>query len=135
MNTDTYLESNIPILTDVISMDDGLDSFSNDDDDPFSKTISLQSESDLTNQPVLIQGQDLEQLEKALRENVLNQLMTRIDFVLEHRVRDSLADVLQIAVDDLANNIRQGLSKSLEDVIQRAIGQEISKIKSLNVRN
>lgn len=68
-------------------------------------------------------------LELTLRDNVLHQVLTRIDFVLEHRMRDGIADVLHTAVDNLANEIRSGLRTSLEDVITRAVTQEIAKIK------
>ena len=66
---------------------------------------------------------------------MLRQLLTRVDFVLEHRVRDGLADVLQTAVDGLAKDIRLGLSKSLEEIIHRTVSQEISKIQSAQSKN
>lgn len=69
-------------------------------------------------------------MEQTVRENVLKQVLARIDFVLEHRVSDSLADVLQNAVDQLANDIRAGLKQSLEEVVTRAVNQELAKIKS-----
>jgi hypothetical protein len=80
--------------------------------------------------PVTRTEEDWAQLEQTLRENVLRQVLTRVDFVLEHRVRDSLADVLQTTVTKLAEEIRGGLHKTLEEVITRAVTQEISKAKS-----
>jgi len=71
-----------------------------------------------------------QQLEQTVRENVLRQVLARVDFVLEHRVRDSLAEVLQNAVDQLADDIRAGLRQSLEEVITRAVAQELTKLKS-----
>ena len=68
-------------------------------------------------------------LEQTIRENVLRQVLARVDFVLEHRVSDSLADVLQTAVDRLAQEIRAGLRLSVEEVVTRAITQEINKIQ------
>ncbi len=68
-------------------------------------------------------------LEQTVRENVLKQVLSRIDFVLEHRVSDSLADVLQNAVDKLADDIRMGLKQSIEEVVTRAVNQELTKIK------
>lgn len=70
-----------------------------------------------------------EALERKISERVLHQLQNRIDSVLEHRVRDSLADALQLAVDDMAANIRRGLHQTLEDVIARAVAQEISHLQ------
>ncbi len=76
-----------------------------------------------------ISEDDWLQLEQSIRESVLKQVLARVDFVLEHRVRDSLADVLQTAVEQLATDIRGGLHKTMEEVITRAVTQEISKAK------
>lgn len=74
--------------------------------------------------------EEWQQMEQNLHEAVLSQVLSRIDFVLEHRVRDSLADVLQTSVDRLADELRAGLHKTLDEIITRAITQEISKITS-----
>jgi hypothetical protein len=71
-----------------------------------------------------------ERMEREVSERVLNEVMARIDFVLENRVRDSLADVLQTAIDGLATEIRAGLQHSIRDVVTRAVKQEISKLQS-----
>lgn len=118
MNPDNHFENNIPTLTDVIAKN---------------------QEADLITAPTIHAAHahlehDLTQLEKNVLENVLGQLLTRVDFVLEHRIRDSLANVLETAVTGLAKDIRQGLNNSLGDVIQRAINQEISKIRSANTK-
>ncbi len=76
-----------------------------------------------------ISEDDWLRLEQSIRESVLKQVLARVDFVLEHRVRDSLADVLQTAVEQLATDIRGGLHKTMEEVVTRAITQEISKAK------
>jgi hypothetical protein len=70
------------------------------------------------------------QLEIDVREEISQQVLSRIDLVLEQRVRDSLADVLQTAVEGLANEIKQGLHATLEEVIARAVAQEISRLKT-----
>ena len=69
------------------------------------------------------------ELETTLRENILRQVLARVDFVLEHKIRDSLAEVLQNSVDKLANDIQLGLKNSIKDVVTRAVTQEIAKIK------
>ncbi len=76
-----------------------------------------------------ISEQDWAELEQTVRENVLRQVLSRVDFVLEHRVSDSLAEVLQTAVDRLADEIRAGLRHSMEEVVTRAVTQELNKIK------
>jgi len=79
-----------------------------------------------------ISAEDWQALELTVRENVLRQVLSRVDFVLEHRVSDSLAEVLQTAVDKLADEIRAGLRNSIEEVVTRALTQELSKIKGNN---
>jgi hypothetical protein len=74
---------------------------------------------------------DLEQLQNKLTERVLRQLQGRIDFVLEQRIRDSLADVLQLAMIGLTNDIKRGLQHTLEEVIGRAVAQELAKLHNI----
>lgn len=69
-------------------------------------------------------------LEREIRERVLYQVLERIDLVLEQRVRDSLADVLQIAIEGLTSEIKNGLRYTMSDVITRAVAQEISKLQA-----
>lgn len=71
-----------------------------------------------------------EKLGREVRERVLYQLLERIDFVLEQRVRDSLADVLQTAVEKLAAEIKGGLHETMKDVVTRAVAQEITKLQA-----
>jgi hypothetical protein len=71
-----------------------------------------------------------ERLERDIKERVLLQIQERVDFVLEQRVRDSLADVLQTAVEGLATEIRNGLQHTIQDVVARAVAQEISRLHS-----
>ena len=129
MNPSKSLDSSIPMLTEVIAVDD-----------PDTRSFPAISEAQSSLIPSASHSGEMneqawEEMEKTLRENVLRQLLTRVDFVLEHRVRDGLADVLQTAVEKLAQEIRQGLSKSLEEVIQRTVSQEISKIQSTTIKN
>ena len=70
-----------------------------------------------------------QQLEADISERITRQVLQRIDFVLEQRVRDSLADVLQIAVEGLSKEIKRGLHQTLEDVISRAVAQEIARLQ------
>jgi hypothetical protein len=91
------------------------------------KTAQLEELEKLTNNAS--SAEEWLQIEQSVKENVLRQVLSRVDFVLEHRVRDSLADVLQSAVDQLADDIRAGLRKSLDEVITRAVTQELTRIK------
>jgi protein required for attachment to host cells len=71
-----------------------------------------------------------DRMEREIRERVLHQVLERIDFVLEQRVRDSLADVLQTAVERLAVEIRSGLHQTVKEVVTRAVSQEITKLQT-----
>jgi hypothetical protein len=69
-------------------------------------------------------------LEREIRERILHQVLERIDFVLEERVRDSLADVLQTAVEGLASEIKGGLHATMNEVVTRAVAHEISRLQA-----
>lgn len=69
------------------------------------------------------------QLEQKISERVLAQIMERVDTVLEQRIRDSLADVLQVAVEKLSNEIRAGLQQTLDTIITDAVAQEIDQLQ------
>lgn len=71
-----------------------------------------------------------EHLERELRERVLQQVLKQIDAALEQRVRDSLADVLQIAVENLAGEIRDGLRRTVKEVVTQAVRQEIATARA-----
>ncbi|MCD6025898.1 MAG: hypothetical protein K0R08_417 [Solimicrobium sp.] len=121
MNPTSPLDSNIPVLTEIIS--------GNSETKPISTVCEAISEE----KAIRSQESSLDELKKTLHENVLRQLLTRVDFVLEHRIKESLADVLQTAVDDLAKDIRKGLTNTMEEIIHRAINQEITKIQSVKI--
>ena len=69
-------------------------------------------------------------MERRLRERILGQLLARTDAMLEERIRSSVAGVLEQAVDSLAATLRASLHKTLEDVVSRAVAQEISRLQS-----
>jgi hypothetical protein len=77
-----------------------------------------------------LQQDEWDALEEEVRERVLRQVMQQIDSVLEQCVRDSLADVLQTAVEGLAADIRSGLNETLRGVVDCAVRQEIGSTKS-----
>ncbi|MBC3936145.1 hypothetical protein [Undibacterium rugosum] len=122
------IDANIPVLTEVILPDEKISTIP-----PVTETApALTQDLAAVSEPAVesLPQQDWQELEQNVKEAVLKQVLTRVDFVLEHRVRDGLADVLQTAVDKLADEIRAGLSKSLEELITRSVNQEISKLRS-----
>ncbi|WP_339937068.1 hypothetical protein [Undibacterium luofuense] len=130
-------DANIPVLTEIIepvSEPVTPASIAIPDDIPVlniplkteSETVPVESPAGLSVVPEL----DWDAMELTVREAVLKQVLTRVDFVLEHRVRDGLADVLQTAVDKLADEIRTGLANSLNELVTRSVQQELLKIRS-----
>lgn len=70
-------------------------------------------------------------MEQKISERVLTQLLERIEPVLEQRIRDSLAQVMQVA----AEGIRQDFHQTLADAISDAVAQEVDKIHFSNKQN
>jgi len=128
MNNPT-LDAGIPLLTEVIPNhppppEKALPPPATDNDpDPVPEAPAAASAADWDDEK-------WNRMERELRERVLYQVLERIDFVLEQRVRDSLADVLQTAVESLASEIRGGLQQTVKEVITRAVSQEIAKLQT-----
>lgn len=73
---------------------------------------------------------DWERLEMVLSERILQQLLSRVDQVLELKVRDCLADALQASVARVADELHAGLRQSLAQTIAVAVTQEISRTRA-----
>ncbi|MES2743660.1 MAG: hypothetical protein V4754_22290 [Pseudomonadota bacterium] len=69
-------------------------------------------------------------IERKVSERILTQLQGRIDRVLEQQVRDCLADVLQLALANLTEEIRSGLQFKLETIVAQAISLELAAINN-----
>lgn len=74
---------------------------------------------------------ELGELESELRDRITRQVLGRIDFVLDHRVRNTLTDVIDSAIDSLAAEIKRGLHDTLTDMVRRAVAQEVSRLQSI----
>ncbi len=100
---------------------------------PLTATLASNESPILSTVPTLpdvaVSAEKWQQLEADITERITRQVLNRIDFVLEQRVRDSLADVLQIAVEGLSQQIKRGLHQTLEVVISRAVAQEIARLQ------
>lgn len=70
-------------------------------------------------------------LERRLSERILQQLQGRVDFVLEQRLRDSMADVLKHAMAGLTEEIHDGLQQTIEQIVRRAVAQELVHLQAL----
>jgi hypothetical protein len=76
-------------------------------------------------------GAEWATLERRVTERVLQQLQGRVDFVLEQRLRDSMAEVLQHALSGLTAEIREGLQQTIQQVVVRAVAQELAHLQTL----
>ncbi len=76
-------------------------------------------------------AEDWKILENDLRQTITRQVLGRIDFVLDHRVRNSLTDVVDAAIDGLAAEIKRGLHATLEEMVARAVAQELARLNTL----
>ncbi|HZW13373.1 MAG TPA: hypothetical protein VFF81_09315 [Noviherbaspirillum sp.] len=130
MSSPPPLEAGIPVLTEIIPSPPPQ---SAPDVAPVPPSPPPEPEEDVATleqraTAIFNEGQ-WERLEREVRERVLRQVLDRIDFVLEQRVRDCLADVLQTAVEKLAADIKGGLHHSIREVVTRAVSQEITKLQ------
>lgn len=73
---------------------------------------------------------DWAQLEQHLAERILHKLQARVDFVLEQRIKDSMAEVLNHALQGLTHDIRSGLHDTLEKIVSRAVSQELLHLQA-----
>jgi hypothetical protein len=123
--TDPTLDASIPVLTEIISAPPAEEPALSEEID-----ISLPDEGPI---PELDWGDEekTQRLEFDIRERILSQVMERIDDMLEQRIRDSLADVLQTSVQRLANDIGDGLRRSLREVVSEAVAREMEKHRPL----
>ena len=76
-------------------------------------------------------GEQWSVMERRLTERVLQQLQGRIDFVLEQRLRDGIAEAVDKAMAGFSAEIRTSLHQSLGQVVTRAVSQEIAHLQTL----
>jgi len=76
-------------------------------------------------------GEQWSVMERRVTERILQQLQGRIDFVLEQRLRDGIADAVDKAMTIFSADIRNSLGDTLSDVVTRAVSQEIAHIRML----
>lgn len=129
MSSNPSMDAGIPVLTEIIPVPLAADMPAAEPAPPASAP-ALEADMPGAGAPAALGQAQWERLEQEIRERVLLQVLERIDFVLEQRVRDSLADVLQTAVEKLASEIKGGLHHAIKDVVTRAVTQEITKLQS-----
>ena len=135
------LDAGIPLLTEIIETgeDDAIEDtwFTNVKSDVQTSQPSAQDDQFIhpaTHVAITLTERDWETLKHELHEKILWQLQDKIDFVIEQRVRDSLAEVLQSAVQGLADKIKTGLHQTLNEVISSAVTLELVKLQKTKLR-
>ena len=76
-------------------------------------------------------GEQWSVMERRVTERILQQLQGRIDFVLEQRLREGIADAVEKALAGVSAEIRSGLQETLGQVVSRAVSQEITHLQTL----
>lgn len=128
MNPNPAFDQSIPVLTEVVQ-DKGEQAAAPDKPEPVVQDdVNAELEAravDSWTEP------EWNLLERRLSERILQQLQGRVDFVLEQRLRDSMEDVLKLAVAGLTEEIRQGLQQTIEKIVVRAVAQELAHLQTL----
>jgi hypothetical protein len=129
-------DASIPVLTEVVQETPPAPADAARDEAP---TAAAASTAGVPAQPAALEEraaatlseEDWDALELRLCERIVHQLQGRVDFVLQQRVRDSISDVLQQALAGLTGEIHAGLEQTLEQIVTRAVSQELAHLKTL----
>jgi hypothetical protein len=112
-------DANIPVLTEVVQ-----------DKAPATVSAPVAGRmAEVEERAASLSEQDWSLLERRISERMLQQLQGRIDSVLEQRLRDSMAGVLQHALAGLTDELRAGLQETLEQIVAQAVAQEVEHLK------
>lgn len=71
----------------------------------------------------------LELNEDQITQRVLSDVQRQVDKMLEFRLRESLAPLLERLVDSIINEVREELALTMRDVVRRAVAQELSRYR------
>ena len=132
MTQNPAFDHNIPVLTEVFG--DKQDRRSTDQATPAPAAPEVQDNVNADLETRAIDNWTEPQwnlLERRLSERILQQLQGRVDFVLEQRLRDSMEDVLKHAMAGLTDEIRDGLQQTIEQIVRRAVLQELTHLQAL----
>jgi len=69
-------------------------------------------------------------LQEQIVLQVLGDMQRQVDRLLEFRLRESLAPVLERLADSLVDEVREQLVLTLRDVVRRAVAQELARHRS-----
>jgi len=138
MNHDPAFDASIPVLTEVVTETKADPAAATEAADPVAPAVAVEPVADDVLGAQLERraidrwsGEQWSVLERRVTNRILQQLQGRVDFVLEQRLREGIAEAVERAMGDLADEIRLGLQGTLGDVVSRAVSQEIAHIQTL----
>jgi hypothetical protein len=67
--------------------------------------------------------------EPQLAHRVLSVVQKQIDGMIEFRLREALGPILQRQADALVRELRDELKQTMQDVVTRAVAQEMAKVR------
>jgi hypothetical protein len=70
--------------------------------------------------------------EAQLTQRVLTDVQRQIDSMLEFRLRESMQPLLAQFIETLMQDLRDELSRTMRDVVTRAVAQEMAKLRNNN---
>lgn len=138
MNQDPAFDASIPVLTEVVAESPAPGA------PPAAAPVaalapSADADADGVESPEALErraadrwsGEQWSVMERRLTERVLQQLQGRIDFVLEQRLRDGIAEAVDKAMAGFSAEIRTSLHDTLGQAVTRAVSQEIAHLQNL----
>jgi hypothetical protein len=69
------------------------------------------------------------ELAERVRENVLNDLASRIDAELDARIAQAMHAEVETALAQLQGRLRENLTEAMRDLVARAVAEEIARLR------
>ena len=96
---------------------------------PHATTVAAVEHAPVDWAPADAASTDWAALEQRLCERILQQLQGQVGFLIEQRIRESMADALQHALASVAGQLADGLGGALEQIVTRAVGEELLHLR------
>lgn len=122
MSQNAPFDPSIPVLTEVVA--EPVAPAPEPEPEPVAEQLERRANERWT-------GEEWSVLERRVTERVLQQLQGRVDFVLEQRVRDAMADAMQRTLESFTADLREGLHGALGEIVSQAVAQEITHLQNL----
>jgi hypothetical protein len=78
--------------------------------------------------PQTLADVDWGDLSQRVRENVLERLLRRSDALLDAQLQNTLAPILERAVDTVAHELHDALNRMIRDIVARAVTEELTRL-------